>query len=356
MLNFLYTPVSWVLLQWHHFWNLVGLRESGGLNWALSIVFLVLTIRLLLFRVFIRQIKYQRKMQTLQPKIAKIREKYKNDRAAMQQEMMKLQQEEGFNPLAGCLPLLVQAPIFISLYHTLRHLANSVVHCNADGPIAPVSAKLSLYTFTPHETCQAAQAKLFGAPLAARLFEPVSDLARLGGERGATTGVIIPLVLISAAATFLTQVFARRANPVQPEGQAALIGKAMLYLIPLGTLGSGLFFPLGVLLYWFTSNTWTLAQQIYANKYHPHEDAKKPPVGELGKTLAPKVGQKPTRPNLNKSVDDDPVDPAESGQQTGPAPGSAPRPGQRPNKRPPGSPNSPNKGPAARKSNKKKRR
>jgi YidC/Oxa1 family membrane protein insertase len=353
LLNFLYTPVSWVLLQWHHFWNFVGLPATGGINWALSIVFLVITIRLLLFRVFIKQIKYQRKMATLQPKIAKIREKHKNDRAAMQQEMMKLQQEEGFNPLAGCLPLLVQAPIFIALYHTLRHLANSVVHCGPDGkPLEPVSKYLQMYTFTPTETCNAAQARLFGdAPLAAKLFEPTEQLRLLGGERGVTVAVIVVLVLISAAATFLTQVFARRANPVKPEGQAAMIAGIMLYLIPVGTLGSGLFFPLGVLLYWFTSNTWTLAQQLYANKYHPHEETKKPPTGELGKTLAPKVGQRPTKANLTKQSA------ADTGSEVDPSPDepaprtSTPRPGQRPTR-----PRGTSKGPANRKSQAKKRR
>ena len=69
MLNFLYTPVSWVLLQWHHLFNAVGLDKNGGLNWTLSIVFLVITARLLLFRLFIKQVKYQRHMQVMQPEI-----------------------------------------------------------------------------------------------------------------------------------------------------------------------------------------------------------------------------------------------------------------------------------------------
>src|SRR5215211_3119080 len=93
---------------------------NSGITWALSIVMLVVTIRILLFRFFIKQVHSQRKMQEMQPKIAALREKYKNDRQTLSQEMMKLQKEEGFNPLSGCLPILLQAPIFLSLFHVLR--------------------------------------------------------------------------------------------------------------------------------------------------------------------------------------------------------------------------------------------
>ncbi len=105
---------------------MLGLDPAGGLNWTLSIIFLVVTARLLLFRLFIKQVHYQRHMQEMQPKIQALREKYKNDRAEMQRQMMALQQEQGFNPLAGCLPMFLQIPIFISLFHVLRHLSNSV--------------------------------------------------------------------------------------------------------------------------------------------------------------------------------------------------------------------------------------
>jgi YidC/Oxa1 family membrane protein insertase len=269
--------------------------------------------------------------------------------------MLKLQQEEGFNPLSGCLPMLLQMPIFISLYHTLRHLANSVVHCGPNGQPISAEPRLALYTFTPQETCQAAQAKLFGgAPLAARLFERSDSLLKLGGSHSTVFLVMIPLVIISATATFLTQVYARRANPVKPEGQAAMIASLMLYLIPLGTLGSGLFFPLGVLLYWFTSNSWTLAQQIYANKFHPHEETKAAPEAERPKVAPPRVGQKPVRVNLSKPgsaevVPDEDVteDPAGPAQHTSLP--TVPRPGQRPNR-------AGGKGPANRKSQAKRRR
>src|SRR5215475_8537976 len=307
-LDFLYTAVSWVLLRWHQLFTAIGLNENSGLNWALSIVFLVITARLLMFRFFVKQVRYQRQMQKMQPKIQKLREQYKNDRQAMQREMMKLQQEEGFNPLSGCLPMLLQIPIFISLFHVLRHLANSA-------NLTPPNPKLTLYTFTSDETLSAAHAKLFGAPLAASLRDGADKIAHLGGDLTSTRVVTIVLVLVSAAATFFTQILVRRGQATVPEGTAATVQKVMLYLIPISVLFSGLIFPLGVVLYWFTSNVWTLGQQAYINKFHPHvppprdggvsSDQRPPnPDGDQQGTdparpspRAPKVGQRPSRPN-----------------------------------------------------------
>src|SRR3978361_2187920 len=124
-LDFLYTAVSWVLLRWYQLFTLLGMSKTGGLTWALSIIMLVVTARLLLFRFFVKQVHYQRRMQEMQPKIKKLQEKHKSDKATLQREMMALQQSEGFNPISGCLPMLFQFPIFISLFHVLNHISNS---------------------------------------------------------------------------------------------------------------------------------------------------------------------------------------------------------------------------------------
>ena len=97
-------------------------------------------------------------MAEIQPKIQELRKKYKNDKAEMQRQMMQLQQEQGFNPLSGCLPLFLQFPIFIGLYHVLRHLSNSVTKCSAGASYH--GSLLTQYTFSARETCSAAQAKL----------------------------------------------------------------------------------------------------------------------------------------------------------------------------------------------------
>jgi YidC/Oxa1 family membrane protein insertase len=336
-LTYLYTAVSWVLLRWHSLFTFLGFDPAGGLNWALSIIFLVVTARLLLFRLFIKQVHYQRHMQEIQPQLQKVREKYKNDRAEMQRQMMALQQEQGFNPLAGCLPMFLQIPVFISLFHVLRHLANSVTKCDAANYHGNL---LTLYTFTKTQTCDAASAKLFGAPLAGSLRDSSDTIVRvLGGDITSTRVVTIVLVLVSAAATYLTQILVTSRATTTPTGTAATVQRLMKVFIPISVLFSGVFFPLGVLLYWFTSNLWTLLQQAYINRYHPPEQKTPEQVGAMGKTLAPKPGARPTRDARTRPAAGDESTPPATDTQA-PAPrGPAPRPGQRParpaGKRPP---------------------
>src|SRR3954447_22330874 len=257
------------MLRWHDLFDAIGVGQNWA--WALSIVFLVITARLLLSRLFIKQVHYTRNMQKMQPKIQKLREKYKDDRGELNRQMMKLQQDEGFNPLTGCLPMFLQIPVFLGLYHVLRHLSNSFPLCAPHG--SGHSSLLSLYTFSKDETCQAAQAKLLGAPLAASFHDSGATIHALGGASpGATRWVLVVLLIVSAVATLATQLLVRSNATVAPEGTAATIQKVMLWIIPVGVLASGLLFnfPLGVLLYWFTSNLWTLGQQAYIIRFHPH--------------------------------------------------------------------------------------
>src|SRR3954468_19093121 len=140
------------------------MSDTSGLGWALSIVFLVITARVLLFRLFIKQVHYTRNMQKMQPKIQKLRDKHKNDRGERNRQMMKLQQEEGFNPLSGCLPMFLQIPVFLGLYHVLRHLSNVNSVCQRLGvgePITKSQHLLKLYTFSQSDTCDASRAKMF---------------------------------------------------------------------------------------------------------------------------------------------------------------------------------------------------
>jgi YidC/Oxa1 family membrane protein insertase len=254
--------------------------------------------------------------------------------------------------------MFLQIPIFIGLFHVLRHLSNSVsIADNLHTATASQLSKLTLYSFSQSETISAAKARLFSAPLAARLTDSshqIQDL--LGGNGTQTRVVIVILVVFSAAATLVTQILVRRGQTTVPEGTAATIQRLMLVFIPISTLGSGLFFPLGVLLYWFTSNIWTMAQQLYVNRFHPQVAKEAPVVGELGKTLAPRPGQRPSRaketpPSLTKQAPTsgvtEPPDPALPPAGTT---RNVPRPGQRP-ARPGG-----NRPPAKRPSQAKKRR
>ncbi len=338
MLNPLYTAVSWVLLRWYQLFTVLGMDKGGGLTWALSIIMLVVTARLLLFRFFVKQVHYQRRMQEMQPKIKKLQEKHKGDKATLQREMMAMQQAEGFNPISGCLPMFLQIPIFISLFHVLKHMSAAVV------PGYPTS-KLSLYGFTPEQTLSAARSKLFGAPLAASLHESSTKILTLGGNVSTTRTVTLVLVIISAAATFITQRAVIANAPTPAEGQAAIIQKLMMVGIPISVVVSGFIFPLGVLLYWFTSNLWTMGQQFYIFRFHPHPSAPGAKTADGGQTdelrrsLAPKVGAKPVNPKRGTRSEaaasgDVDADGAESEvasvSSTGQTPGAPPKPGSRP--------------------------
>jgi YidC/Oxa1 family membrane protein insertase len=314
MLDPLYTAVSWVLLRWYQLFTVLGMDKQGGLTWALSIIMLVVTARLLLFRFFVKQVHYQRRMQEMQPKIKKLQDKHKGDKATLQREMMALQQAEGFNPISGCLPMFLQIPVFISLFHVLKHMSNSI-------GLPSGSPGLRLYGFTEQQTTDAAHAKLFGAPLAASLHESATKILAIGGDVSATRVVTIILVIVSAAATFITQraVIANQTTPA--EGQAAMIQKLMLVGIPISVVVSGFIFPLGVLLYWFTSNLWTMGQQFYIHRFHPHttnvaaKQAETAQQSDTGRSLAPRPGARPDRSKLNRPVTAE-ADPLESPAST----------------------------------------
>jgi YidC/Oxa1 family membrane protein insertase len=236
--------------------------------------------------------------------------------------------------------MFLQIPVFLGLYHVLRHLSNSAALCKANSN----SHLLSLYTFTKSDTCTGARAKLFGAPLAASFRDNATQVHLLGGADVTTTRwVILPLLVVSAVSTMATQLLVRANQPTPPEGTAATVQRLMTWVIPVGVMASGLLFnfPLGVLLYWFTSNLWTLAQQGYIIRFHPHAEEATKPVGELGKSLAPKPGQRPVRMSKAQSVPDDRADGADEpiADAVPTTRTTTPRPGQRPNrpagKRPP---------------------
>ena len=296
MFDWLYTAISWVMARWHDVFSSF-LDPAGGITWALSIVFLVVTLRIILFPLFVKQIKSQRAMQELQPDIAKLRKQYGSDRQGLSQAMMALQKERGVNPLAGCLPILPQIPIFFALFHVLRRLAPDVE---------------GLYSWSNELTNQAAVAELFGAPISSQFFMSGDKLELLTLPGVTETGIRVvafTLMVIMCATTYITQKqIMKRSGPV--EGQAAMMQKFLLYVMPASLFVSGFFFPIGVLLYWMSNNLWTLGQQHFVLKRMPPPPgsdaakalaaAQKPVIDP--KALAPKPGAKPVRPKTGKPV------------------------------------------------------
>jgi len=208
---------------------------------------------------------------------------------------MALQKERGVNPLAGCLPILPQIPVFLSLFHVLRRLAPG-----AEG----------LYSWSDELTDEAARAKLFGAPISSSFDMSGEKEAAILEIASYTTIRIVAFVLIviMCVTTFITQKqIMSRSGPV--EGQAATVQKFMLYGMPLSLFVSGFFFPIGVLLYWFTNNLWTLGQQFFilrklpppgSDAYKAKNASDKPVIDP--RTLAPKPGAKPVRTKSGRPV------------------------------------------------------
>jgi YidC/Oxa1 family membrane protein insertase len=257
-LNPLYQAVAFLIVHIHSGLAPIFGKNSGA-SWALSIVLLTIAMRLVLFPVFVKQIRNQRAMQTLQPKMKELQAKYKNDKEKLNQEMMAMWKEAGANPLSGCLPLLLQIPIFVSLFHTLRAIKPMNSHCNAQ-TLSCFSGKPG---FSQANIYSAAHAKIFGVPISADFTSSLTYLHALGGSQAATRVLCLLLTVLMGATTFITQRQLMARSGPAATSQMAQQQKILLYVFPLVFLLYGFKFPIGVLLYWLTTNVWSMVQQRF---------------------------------------------------------------------------------------------
>jgi len=249
-------PLRWVveaiLVGFHNVLTAFGMDTAAGSTWVLSIVGLVLVVRACLIPIFVRQIKSQRRMMEIAPRLKKIQDKYKGkrdqfSREAMSRETMALYKDTGTNPLSSCLPLLIQMPIFFSLYTVLHNAQQEKVG------IGLLNAALS-NSF--------GESALFGAPLKETFLGATTWEVRL--MAGA-------MVVIMTASQFITQLQIVSKN-MSPEAKASPTFKQqriLLYILPLVFAFSGFAFPLGVMFYWLTSNIWTMVQQFIVIRNMP---------------------------------------------------------------------------------------
>ncbi|WP_149360246.1 membrane protein insertase YidC [Lolliginicoccus suaedae] len=344
MLNFIYYPVSGILWFWHKVFGLVPfLGPDHGVTWALSVVFLVFTIRALLYKPFVKQVRTTRKMQELQPQIKALRKKYSKDRQRMALEMQKLQREHGFNPLLGCLPIFAQVPVFIGLYHVLMSF-------NRTGGIGPgrlnmdplANATTPNYVFSVQDVQSFLDARLFGAPLSAAIAHSQElylafDLPNLLDNgipsRTSVALISVPLMIIASIATHLNarHSISRQTAEVADQPQTAVMNRLALYIFPFGVLVGGPFLPVAVLLYWVSNNAWTLFQQkVVYTQIDKEEEAKRLEAIERRDSYAPRPGAKPAVDKRSGAVPDQPGSSEEAiGSPTPPRPAS-PKPGARP--------------------------
>ncbi|OZE04399.1 membrane protein insertase YidC [Rhodococcus sp. 05-2255-3B1] len=299
MLDFVYYPVSAVLWFWHRVFGSV-LGPDNGVAWALAVIFLVFTLRALLIKPFVGQIRSQLAMKRLRPQIEAVQKKYSGDRARQAAEIRKLQQEYGFNPLMGCLPLLAQGPVFIGLLHVLRSFNRTGTGFGHLGMTAQENANTANYVFSAADVQSFLDARLFGAPISAAVNSSREVLEAFGPFGGVPSVwsiafVAVPLMIVAAVATHMNsrasvarQDAAALANP-----QTAIMNKLVLWVFPAGVLVGGPVLPVAVLLYWVSNNIWTYAQQHLVYRRIDREPSISPEVTSV--VTAPKPGAKPRR-------------------------------------------------------------
>ena len=310
-----YEAIAWLVVHIHSgLGHIFGSHSAAA--WALSIVLLTVAMRLVLFPLFVKQIKNQRAMQLLQPKMKELQAKYKNDKEKLNQEMMALWREHGANPLAGCLPLILQIPVFIALFRVLNSLkpgcgtgSATCIHYGANA--IPFDHH---YGISAKIVASAATSKVFGVPIFAAFNSSQKTLSTVGAHSTTVKIVTAVMIVLMGASTFFTQrqLMARNSANNSGNNQFAQQQKILLYVLPLTFAIFGYRFPLGVLLYWLTTNIWSMGQQAIVIRRMDGGGGAAAAVGPATPS-GPPPGAKPVRPTPSPA-------PAASG-------GNAPRSG-----------------------------
>jgi YidC/Oxa1 family membrane protein insertase len=272
------------------FHDLLSFTNNEDLQWSVGIIGLVILIRIILIPLFVKQIKSQRALTALQPHMKAIQKKYKDDRQKQSEEMMKLYKEHKTNPFASCFPILAQAPIFFALFTVLNGISQNRPHGLLKGEYL-ISAQ---------------QANFFGAPLSGTF---------LGSSDGITKIISIVLIIFMSATTFTTQrQLMVKGMPKMDSSNNMMLQqqKIMLYLFPVIFAVTGVNFPVGVLIYWSTTNLWTWGQQYYVIKRNPTPGS--PAYEELQK----KKIEKGVIPNPEEAASGDTVVEEPKGQRKQP--------------------------------------
>jgi YidC/Oxa1 family membrane protein insertase len=258
ILDWLKIAVSWILVTFHGLLSAIGMNPASGWTWTFAIVGLVIVIRILLIPLFVKQINSQRNLQLIQPQMKEIQKKYAGDKEKQSQEMMKLYKETGTNPLASCLPILLQAPIFFALFGVLQSIA---MYSASDK--AYTAQGVFQWERYADLLPQAHDASIFGVPLYATFMHADATPNPIN-----TRVLAMVLIILMTITTFTTQrqLIVKNSAPDNPMVRQQ---KILLYVFPLIFAVSGINFPIGVLIYWFTTNLWSMGQQFWVIRNNP---------------------------------------------------------------------------------------
>lgn len=263
MIDTILWPFKWIVsaILWvfHTLFTALGMDPASGTVWVLAIIGLTLVMRTLTIPLFLKQIKSMRGMQELQPELAKLQKKYKGktdqlSRQAMAQEQMALYRKTGSNPLASCLPILVQMPIFFGLFRVLN------------GVPAAAQNNEGILLLTPDMVKQFNDAYIFNqVPLFSTMMKPGD------GNHAMTIATAIILVILMTLSMFYSQkqLGAKNISDAAKESPMYRQQQIMLYVFPIIFLVSGINFPIGVLIYWTISNIWSVGQQRWVIRNNP---------------------------------------------------------------------------------------
>ena len=249
--------VAWVMVRIHDFLVLIGMGKGPGTAWVLSIVGLTILMRLLIMPLFVRQIRASRGMQLMQPELKAIQDKYKGkkdqaSRQRMQEEMMALYRKHGTNPFSSCFPILLQMPVFFALFRVLANL-QSVAESHAS--IGPLTWELA-------EDVQ--KSTVFGASLSSSF---------MNAPDSATKIVTVVMIVMMSVTQWYTM--AQLSTKNMPESAKTSDNpmmrsqKIMMTVMPIFFAFTGIQFQIGVLVYWVTTNLWTMGQQFFTIRNMP---------------------------------------------------------------------------------------
>jgi YidC/Oxa1 family membrane protein insertase len=284
--------VSIIMVGFHEGLSAIGMPEASGWTWTLSIIGLVLVIRAALIPVFVKQIKAQRGMQLLQPDLKKLQDKYKGktdqlSRQAMAQEQMAMYKKHGTNPFSACLPMLIQMPFFFALFQVLSGISTARDKGQGIGAMSH------------DQVAQFDESTIFGAPLSATLLHNPE------GNAVAVWILSIVMILAMTASQFITQkqIMAKNMSEEAMASPFMRQQKMMLYILPIVFGVGGINFPIGVLIYWTTTNLWTMGQQFLVIRRMPT------PGSPAAKALAERRARKglPMVPLLGEKKSEEPA-------------------------------------------------
>ncbi|HUE25612.1 MAG TPA: YidC/Oxa1 family membrane protein insertase [Solirubrobacteraceae bacterium] len=235
---------------------LVFFHNHIGLSWGLSIVFLTIVVRALLLPLTIKQFHSMQKLQAVAPQLKAIQAKYKDDKQRQQQEVMKFYKENEVNPFASCLPLVAQLPVFIGLFYTLRtslrkDICASVQH-----------AFQANYAAVHHVTAHVAagQTTYCTNPAYAHAYHGGAGFLFIPDLTNTAHGVVLIVLILLYVGTQLASSL-MMATPTMDQTQ-----RRITLLLPLFFVIFIINFPAGLLVYWITTNSWTMGQQYVIRK------------------------------------------------------------------------------------------